>query len=148
MDAPVLGRPQGCGTFTLPCGSSESDLEKVKPVLDNLARRVILGGGVGSGNIVKLLNNLMFGVINAITAEVMGVCAKVGMDSRVFFDTVSGSGAATVSNVFLELGPQMLDHNWEVKFSLDLLYRDNLLGIARMLAMSVIELCEVPADVT
>jgi 3-hydroxyisobutyrate dehydrogenase-like beta-hydroxyacid dehydrogenase len=85
---------------------------------------------VGSGNIVKLLNNLMFGAINAITAEVMAVCASVGMNPQVFFETVSGSGAATVSNLFLELGPQMLDHNWEVKFSLDLLYKDNLLGIA------------------
>ena len=41
---------------------------------------------------------------------------------------VSGSGAATVSGLFKELGPQMLAHNWEVKFSVDLLYKDNLLG--------------------
>jgi len=130
VDAPVLGRPQGCGKWTLPCGGSEADLEKARPVLDKLARRVTLVGESGSGNIVKLLNNLMFGAINAVTAEVMAVCAAVGMNPQVFFDTVAGSGAATVSNLFLELGPQMLAHNWELKFSLDLLYKDNLLGIA------------------
>jgi len=130
IDAPVLGRPQGCGKWTLPCGGSEVDLKKVQPVLDKLAKRVVHVGSAGSGNIVKLLNNLMFGAINSITAEVMAVCAKVGMNPRVFFDTVAGSGAATVSNLFLELGPQILAHNWEPKFSVDLLYKDNLLGIA------------------
>ena len=130
VDAPVLGRPQGCGKWTLPCGGREEDIETARPALDKLARRVVRVGEPGHGDIVKLLNNLMFGTINAITAEVMGVCAKVGMEPKVFFDTVSGSGAATVSNLFLELGPQMLAHNWEVKFSVDLLYKDNLLGIA------------------
>jgi 3-hydroxyisobutyrate dehydrogenase-like beta-hydroxyacid dehydrogenase len=128
VDAPVLGRPQSCGRWTLPCGGTEEALEKVRPVLETLAQRIMPVGVVGSGNIVKLLNNLMFGAINAITAEVMGLCAKTGMEPGVFFEAVSGSGAATVSNLFLELGPKMLAHDWEVKFSVDLLYKDNLLG--------------------
>jgi 3-hydroxyisobutyrate dehydrogenase-like beta-hydroxyacid dehydrogenase len=37
VDAPVLGRPQGCGKWTLPCGGNETALEKVRPVLDRLA---------------------------------------------------------------------------------------------------------------
>jgi 3-hydroxyisobutyrate dehydrogenase-like beta-hydroxyacid dehydrogenase len=130
VDAPVLGRPQSCGKWTLPCGGTEAVLETARPALERLAKRVALVGGPGAGNIVKLLNNLMFGAINAITAEVMAVCASAGMEPKVFFDLVSGSGAATVSNLFLELGPQMLAHDWEVKFSIDLLYKDNLLGLA------------------
>lgn len=129
VDAPVLGRPQNCGKWTLPCGGTRENLEKVRPALDKLAQRVMPVGSVGSGNIVKLLNNLMFGSINAITAEVMAVCAKVGMSPRIFFEAVSESGAATVSNLLLEIGPKMLSHDWEVKFSVDLLYKDNLLGV-------------------
>lgn len=129
VDAPVLGRPQGCGKWTLPSGGSAADIDKVRPALEKLAKKVAPVGPAGSGNIIKLLNNLMFGAINAVTAEVMATCAKVGMEPRVFFETVSGSGAATVSNLFLELGPQMLAHNWEIKFSVDLLYKDNLLGV-------------------
>ncbi len=43
----------------------------------------------------------------------MALCAKVGMNPYVFFEAVSGSGAATVSNLFLEIGPTMLNHDWE-----------------------------------
>lgn len=129
VDAPVLGRPQGCGNWTLPCGGTEADVERARPVLAKLARRVLRVGDSGAGNVVKLLNNLMFGAINAITAEVMALASRTGLEPRVFFETISESGAATVSNLFRELGPQMLNHDWQVKFSLDLLYKDNLLGL-------------------
>lgn len=130
VDAPVLGRPQNCGKWTLPCGETDDALETARPVLETLAKRVIPVGDAGSGNVVKLLNNLMFGAINAITAEVMAVCAKADMSPRVFFEAVSESGAATVSNLLLELGPKMLAHDWEPQFSIDLLYKDNLLGVS------------------
>jgi 3-hydroxyisobutyrate dehydrogenase-like beta-hydroxyacid dehydrogenase len=130
VDAPVLGRPQNCGNWTLPCGETDGALDTARPILEAIAERIVAVGDVGSGNVVKLLNNLMFGAINAITAEVMVVCAKVGMSPRVFFDTVAESGAATVSNLFLEIGPKMLVHDWEPKFSIDLLYKDNLLGLS------------------
>jgi 2-hydroxymethylglutarate dehydrogenase len=33
LDAPVLGRPQGCGNWTLPVGGDEESLAKARPVL-------------------------------------------------------------------------------------------------------------------
>lgn len=130
LDAPVLGRPQGCGNWTLPVGGEEAALEKARPVLEKLARRVVLVGPSGHGNVVKLLNNLMFGAINAVTVEVMALCAKVGMPPKVFVDLVTESGAATVSNLFKEVGPKVLNRDFSPLFGIGLLHKDNALALA------------------
>jgi 3-hydroxyisobutyrate dehydrogenase-like beta-hydroxyacid dehydrogenase len=129
LDAPVLGRPAGCGNWTLPVGGEASALEKVRPILERVAKRIEHVGPSGSGNVVKLLNNLMFGAINAVTCEIMALSAKVGMPPRVLFDLIANSGAATVSNLFRELGPKMLERDYSPLFAVDLLYKDNMLAL-------------------
>lgn len=129
LDAPVLGRPQKCGNWTLPVGGNEADLAKCRPVLAALAQRILFVGESGNGNIVKLLNNLMFGAINSITAEIMALSAQVGMNPKILFDTIAESGAASVSNLFLELGPKMLARDYSPLFAIDLLHKDNKLAI-------------------
>ncbi len=130
LDAPVLGRPQACGNWTLPVGGDETSLEKARPVLEKLAKRVVLVGPSGHGNVVKLLNNLMFGAINSITVEVMALSACMGMPPKVFVDLVSESGAATVSNLFKEVGPKVLSRDFTPLFSIALLHKDNALALA------------------
>ncbi|MDQ7849250.1 MAG: NAD(P)-dependent oxidoreductase [Armatimonadota bacterium] len=129
LDAPVLGRPPACGRWTLPVGGAATDLERARPVLEVLASRLIHVGPSGWGNIVKLLNNMMFSAINAVTAEVLAVCAALGMDPQVFLSTVADSGAATVSNLFRELGPKILSRDFTPAFSLGLLHKDVRLAL-------------------
>ena len=129
IDAPVLGRPQRCGNWTLPAGGDKQDLEKAKRVLEVLAANIIHVGPSGWGNIVKLLNNMMFGAINSIAAEILAICAKLGMNPRVFYETIANSGAASVSGLFKEVGPKILDRDFEPLFAIDLLHKDVELGI-------------------
>lgn len=130
LDCPVLGRPQGCGKWTLPTGGDEAHLAKVKPVLENVAGKILPVGPSGHGNIVKLLNNMMFGAINSITSEIFALSAKLGMDPKLLFATIADSGAATVSNLFRELGPKITNDDFSVLFSVDNLHKDMRLGIA------------------
>ena len=129
IDAPVLGRPQKCGNWTLPVGGDKRDLEKARKVLEVLASSIIYVGPSGCGNIVKLLNNMMFGAINSITAEILAICTKLGMSPKVLYETISNSGAASVSNLFKELGPKILNRDFEPLFAIDLLHKDVSLGI-------------------
>lgn len=129
IDTPVLGRPQKCGNWTLPVGGEKEDLEKVHKVLEALAAKIIHVGPSGQGDIVKLLNNMMFGAINSITAEILVTCAKLGMNPRVLYETIANSGAASVSNLFKELGPKILNRDFEPLFAIDLLHKDISLGI-------------------
>jgi len=129
LDAPVLGRPQTCGKWTLPIGGDKESLEKARDVLSTIAKQLLYVGPPGSGNIVKLLNNMMLGVINAVSMEIIALAAKVGMSPKVLYDTIASSGAASVSNLFTELVPKVLDRNFEPRFSIDLLYKDLSLAI-------------------
>ena len=129
LDAPVLGRPMSVGNWTLPTGGLSSDLEKAKPVLDLLAEKIVLVGPSGDGNKIKLLNNLMFGTINAITCEVFAFCKHLNIDTNLFFNTVSQSSAGTVSNLFKELGPKIVNQDFLANFSINNLNKDMQLGL-------------------
>ena len=104
-------------------------MEQVTKILEVIAKRVVYCGPSGTGNIIKLLNNMMFGTMNTMVTEIMALSAKVGLDPKVFYDTISQSGAATVSNLFLELGPKILSRDFSSLFSVELLNKDMLLGI-------------------
>jgi 3-hydroxyisobutyrate dehydrogenase-like beta-hydroxyacid dehydrogenase len=132
LDAPALGRPHRCGDWTLPVGGTEEDLAHARPILERLATRIVRVGGHGRGNIVKLLNNLMFGAINAITAETMGTAARLGLDPLTYATTVASSGAASVSGLFTEIAPKIASRDWTPVFTVDLLAKDNQLALTML----------------
>ncbi len=132
LDAPVLGRPESCGRWTLPVGGDQRHLETARPALDTIARSVVNVGAPGAGNALKLLNNLMLGAINAVTAEIMAGCAAAGVDPATFSQTVSDSGAASVSNLFLEVAPKIVARDFSPQFTVDLLHKDNALAVAML----------------
>jgi 3-hydroxyisobutyrate dehydrogenase-like beta-hydroxyacid dehydrogenase len=130
LDAPVLGRPRSIGSWTLPVGGETTDLRRVEPVLRIVASRIVHMGPAGTGNTVKLLNNLMFGAINAATCETFALAERLGVDRQLLFDTIVESGAATVSDLFRELGPKIIDGDFEPQFSVDNLAKDIDQGLA------------------
>jgi 3-hydroxyisobutyrate dehydrogenase len=134
LDAPVLGRPSSVGNWALPVGGREEDLGKVKPVLQTLASKIFPIGPSGMGNTVKLLNQLMFGAINAMTAEMMALASHMGIEPQLLYETITASQAGTVSNLFKELGARIGEDRYEnPTFTVDLLVKDVHLA-ARMAA--------------
>lgn len=130
VDAPVLGRPDKIGAWTLPAGGEPAAVEVVRALLEGpVAKAVPHVGEVGAGSTIKVLNNLMFGAINAVTAEVLHASAAAGVDPEVFVRTVADSGAATVSNLFREIAPKMVAGDYSPAFALDLLAKDNRLAL-------------------
>jgi 3-hydroxyisobutyrate dehydrogenase/2-hydroxy-3-oxopropionate reductase len=82
-------------------------------------------GPSGSGNKVKLLNQLMFGAINAITAEMMAIADQMGIPPGLLYEIIITSGAATVSNLFKELGHRISTEDYtDPTFTVDLLVKD------------------------
>ncbi len=129
LDTPILGRPHRCGHWTLPVGGDKEFLDKARPALECIASRLIHVGPSGQGHIVKLLNNLMFGAINAATAEMFAIGSKVGISPKVLYETIAESGAATVSNLFVELGKKIVERDFSPAFAIDYLHKDMGLGI-------------------
>jgi len=131
LDAPVLGRPEACGRWTLVVGGPADAVARLRSVLaGTIATSVVHVGDVGAASVIKLLNNLMFGAINAITAEALNSCRLAGVDPRIFVSTVADSGAATVSNLFRDLASRILDEQYDPPtFSVKLLHKDNRLAL-------------------
>lgn len=130
LDCPILGRPSATGKWMLPTGGNPEALEKVKPVLLTFASDAVAVGDHGAGNALKLLNQLMFSCINAISSEVMAICDHVGIDKEIFYNTVAGSSAATVSGLFREVGKSIVNDGYDTPaFTVDLLIKDAKLGL-------------------
>jgi 3-hydroxyisobutyrate dehydrogenase len=130
LDAPVLGRPATVGQWALPVGGQEEAIERCKPVFKIFAAHIFHAGPAGAGHKIKLLNQLMFGAINAMTAEMMAIAEKIGIEPRRLFEIITASKAGTVSNLFKELGKRVADGNYEdPTFTVDLLVKDIKLAV-------------------
>ena len=135
LDTPVLGRPESVGGWTVPVGGPAAAYAAVARVLEPVAARVVHVGDLGAGATLKVANNLMFSVINAVTAEALLLAEAAGLDPGVFVDTVVDSGAATVSGLFRSIAPRAVAGDFAPTFTLDLVRKDNDLAVR--LAQSV-----------
>lgn len=130
LDSPILGRPSATGKWMLPTGGDPAALERAKPALLTFAANAIPVGDSGAGNALKLLNQMMFSCINAISSEVMAICDHVGINKEMFFSTVAGSSAATVSGLFREVGRSIVEDDYLAPaFTVDLLIKDTKLAL-------------------
>ncbi len=128
-DCPILGRPAAAGEWTIPVGGNSDVVAVAQTVLAPLARRVVGVGPTGAAATLKVLNNMMLGVINAATAEVLVLAEAAGLDPGVFVDTVVSSGAASVSGLFKDVAPRAVRDDFTPTFSLRLMHKDNALAL-------------------
>lgn len=136
VEAPVLGRPSAVGSWVLVAGGQQRDVaETTALAVGTIAKSVERVGDVGAGSTVKVLNNLMFGAINAVTAEVLDLAERADLDPVRFVEVVAGSGAASVSPLFRDVAPRMAHGDHTPVFNLALLQKDLRLGatLARQL---------------
>jgi len=129
LDAPILGRPSAHGRWVLPVGGDAAVVERCRPLLEVIGRKVIHVGPLGAGNTLKLLNALMFSAINVMTAEMMAIAAKAGLAPEVLYKTLAESEAATVSGLFKEVGSKIVARDFSPTFAIDLLCKDNGLAV-------------------
>jgi len=131
LDAPVSGGPRGAEAATLSIfvGGSADAFVRVEPVLRALGSVVAHVGGPGTGQVVKLCNNLMAGVNMAAVAEASAVAAREGIDSKLFYDLVTAStGDSRVLRTRYPLPGADESHpanrDFEPMFALDLIAKD------------------------
>ena len=93
MDAPVSGGTAGAaaGTLSFIVGGQAEQFEQVKPVLEAMGKNIFHAGEVGAGQVAKICNNMLLGVIMTGTAEAMNLGAKNGLDPKVLASILSAS---------------------------------------------------------
>ncbi|WP_457091473.1 NAD(P)-dependent oxidoreductase [Microvirga sp. P5_D2] len=98
-DAPVARTREAAqrGELSIMVGASNEIFERIKPMLDYIATDITHGGDVGSGQVLKLVNNMLV-FENVVTlAEMMVLGEKAGVAPATLLDAVSkGSGDSFV----------------------------------------------------
>jgi 3-hydroxyisobutyrate dehydrogenase-like beta-hydroxyacid dehydrogenase len=99
LDVPVSGGPAGAaaGTLAMWAGGDRAAFDRVRPVLDVLGdpEKVRWFGPVGSGLVVKLVNNLAAAVNLAAGAEVLAIARAAGIDPVGALDAVMGGSGGS-----------------------------------------------------
>jgi 3-hydroxyisobutyrate dehydrogenase len=129
LDAPVSGGPveAGTGKLVFMVGGDAKVVERARPVLMALATEIHHVGPLGSGLIVKLVNNVMSMGNMVVAAEAMVLGVKAGMDPRQLFDILSTSGGR--SHHFLKRMPNVLAGDFTPNFSIALSKKDVSLAL-------------------
>ena len=94
-DAPVArGVPAAeNGTLAITVGASEEVLARIEPYLRCMGAEISHCGGVGNGQVMKLMNNmLVFQSVSAL-AEAMAIATRAGVDRARVFEILSRGSA-------------------------------------------------------
>ena len=92
VDAPLSRTPKEAweGNLDVMAGASEAAFERVKPILDVVAGKVVRVGEVGAGHTMKLLNNFISLGYAALYSEALTIGAKNGITPEVFHSVIGG----------------------------------------------------------
>ncbi|MFI3179285.1 MAG: NAD(P)-dependent oxidoreductase [Methylococcaceae bacterium] len=101
LDAPVSGGIEGAinGTLAMMVGGNIKALEKARPALETIAKRIIHIGDTGSGQATKAANQIMCAGINQAVTEALAFAQSQGLEIEKVIDVISGGAAG---NWFLE----------------------------------------------
>jgi 3-hydroxyisobutyrate dehydrogenase len=135
LDAPVSGGTNGAtaGTLTFMVGGETASFERARPYLEKMGKAIFHAGSAGSGQTVKVCNNMLLGIQMIGTCEAIRLGLANGMDPKVLSEIMSkSSGRNWVLEVYnpypgvMENTPA--SHDYQGGFGVDLMLKD--LGLA------------------
>jgi 3-hydroxyisobutyrate dehydrogenase-like beta-hydroxyacid dehydrogenase len=127
LDAPVSGGSFGAeqGTLTIMAGGDAGLVERCRPLFEVMGDpgRIFHTGPVGSGQTVKLVNNMLVGSISAATLEALLVGVGAGVPLKTLVDVVSVSSGAS-AQLTGQLVKRAFAGELDPGFATDLLVKD------------------------
>lgn len=93
VDAPVSGGVSGAAaaTLTFMAGGEEAAIERARPILEAMGKRIVHCGGAGAGQAAKACNNMVLGVSMIALGEAFTLGEKLGLTHQALFDVLSTS---------------------------------------------------------
>jgi 3-hydroxyisobutyrate dehydrogenase len=128
VDAPVSGGDVGAknAALSIMVGGAKDAVEAVRPLLECMGKTIVHQGPAGAGQHTKMVNQVL------IASNMIGVCEallygyKAGLDLKTVLQSVGGGAAASWS--LNNLGPRIIDRNFEPGFFVEHFLKD--MGIA------------------
>ena len=93
IDAPVSGGgpAAAAGTLTVMVGGDAAAVEAARPVFESFSGMIAHLGGVGAGQLAKLVNNSLMAANMALADAALAAGAGLGLDRAAFVDLVKAS---------------------------------------------------------
>lgn len=128
VDAPVSGGDVGAkeARLSIMVGGDAEVVESIHPLLECMGKTIVHQGPAGAGQHTKMVNQIL------VAAGMIGVCEallygyKAGLDLKTMLQSVGGGAAASWS--LNNLGPRIIDRNFEPGFFVEHFIKD--MGIA------------------
>ena len=98
IDAPVSGGTKGAeeGTLAVMAGGDAADIERVRPYVLAMARRLTHMGPTGAGQTTKLCNQIISGCAMAVLAEATRLASNAGIDAARLPEALAGGFADSI----------------------------------------------------
>lgn len=125
LDAPVSGGPLRAadGTLTIMVGGDEPVYNDALPVLRALGKHIVHVGPPGSGQVVKLVNQLIISIVMVANAEALSLGVKAGVPLSTLVEVI---GTSAGSNYLMQswMPRTLFSGDLSSGFALDLLMKD------------------------
>lgn len=94
-DAPIARTRQAAedGTLAIMVGADTDLFEELKPLLACVATDITRCGGIGTGQIVKIMNNMVVAQTVVALSEALATARRAGLDGGVLLDALSKGSA-------------------------------------------------------
>jgi len=141
IDAPVSGGTAGAaaGTLTFIVGGEADNLARAMPVLQAMGKNIFHAGPAGAGQVAKICNNMLLGILMAGTSEALALGVANGLDPKVLSDIIAKSSGRNWATELYNPWPGVMENTPASKgyaggFGVDLMLKD--LGLAAEAALS------------
>jgi 3-hydroxyisobutyrate dehydrogenase len=119
LDAPVSGGDIGAknGTLTIMVGGDQNTFETVKPLLETMGKTIRYCGKVGSGQGVKLCNQVLASLNMVGICEALLLAQKQGIDPNLVVEICStgAAGSWALSNLGLKVAEGDFEPGFMIK---------------------------------
>lgn len=129
IDAPVTGSTDRAisGELVIFAGGEKKTLEKVKPVLKAMGVEINHMGPVGSGQAIKLVNNLIGGETIIVLGEAFTLGLSLGLTKKQIYEALKNT--FSISPNMRKKMPVIVEGKYPVSFSVSNMRKDLKLGL-------------------
>src|SRR5438552_721621 len=137
LDAPVSGGDVGArnATLSIMVGGDAAALAAVKPLLECMGKMIVHQGPAGAGQHTKMVNQILIaGALNGV-CEALLYARKAGLGAKTVLQSVGGGAAASWQ--LNNLGPKMIDGDFEPGFYAEHFVQDMNIALAEARQMQL-----------
>ena len=130
LDGPVSGGDVGAknATLSIMVGGDAAALEAVRPILECMGKAIVHQGPAGAGQHTKMVNQILIASALNGVCEALLYAKKAGLDAKTVLQSVGGGAAASWQ--LNNLGPKMIDGNFEPGFYAEHFVKDMSIALS------------------